>query len=110
MAQIRPPLSTLKHLCSATASRSGPVYLQELDELRNNVSGQLQAPLLPVNDDARYPQLLKLAEQNWREENPKLVRSLEKAGTFKKRRIALRGIAIDCAACVCKPVHRGQEI
>ena len=25
-----------------------------------------------------------MAEQNWREENPKLVKSLEKAGTLRK--------------------------
>jgi hypothetical protein len=37
-----------------------------------------------VKEDARYPYLLAMAEQNWREENPKLVRSLEKAGTLQK--------------------------
>ena len=45
---------------------------------------ELQAPLLPVKEDARYPQLLAMAEQNWREENPTLVKALEKAGTLRK--------------------------
>ena len=44
----------------------------------------LQAPLLPVKEDARYPQLLAMAEQNWREYNPKLVKALEKSGTLQK--------------------------
>jgi hypothetical protein len=44
----------------------------------------LQAPLLPVNEDARYPQLLKLAEENRRDNNPALVKSLEKAGELQQ--------------------------
>jgi hypothetical protein len=41
------------------------------------VSPQLQAPLLPPKEDARYLPLLQEAEQNWRENNPALVKSLE---------------------------------
>ena len=37
-----------------------------------------------MKEDARYPQLLAMAEQNWREENPMLVKSLEKVGTLQK--------------------------
>jgi hypothetical protein len=48
------------------------------------VTTRLQAPLLPVKEDARYPQLLAMAEQNWRAENPTLVKPLEKAGTLQK--------------------------
>jgi hypothetical protein len=37
-----------------------------------------------VKEDARYLYLLAMAEQNWREQNPTLVKSLEKAGTLQK--------------------------
>ena len=43
-----------------------------------------QAPILPVKEDARFLPLLAQTEQNWREQNPKLVSSLEKSGKLKQ--------------------------
>lgn len=44
----------------------------------------LQAPIMPAKDDARFQPLLAQTEQNWREQNPKLVSSLEKSGKLKE--------------------------
>ena len=44
----------------------------------------LQAPILPAKEDARFKPLLTQTEQNWREQNPSLVSSLEKSGKLKQ--------------------------
>ena len=79
-----PAFSTVEALASAEASRTGLVYPEITRGTPHDVSSQPHAPLLPVKEDARYPYLLTMAEQNWRGENPKLVRSLEKTGTLQK--------------------------
>ena len=58
------------------------------------MSSQLQAPLLQVKEDARYLQLLALAEENWRENNPSLVKSLEKKGTLQQSLKSAVGLTI----------------
>jgi hypothetical protein len=44
----------------------------------------LQAPILPVKEDARFLPLLAMAEQNWREQNPALVSKLEQSGKLQQ--------------------------
>jgi hypothetical protein len=44
----------------------------------------LQAPILPAKEDARFQSLLDMAEQNWREHNPQLVSNLEKSGELQQ--------------------------
>jgi hypothetical protein len=44
----------------------------------------LQAPLLPVKEDARYEPLLAQTEENWRQNSPRLVKRLEKKGQLQK--------------------------
>jgi hypothetical protein len=39
---------------------------------------------LSPREDARFEPLRKMAETNWREYNPKLVKALEKSGTLQK--------------------------
>jgi hypothetical protein len=82
LANRNAPRRTESSRFSATSwgigiSATGPTALA-------TATSKKEAPLLPVKEDARYPQLLAIAEQNWREENPTLVKSLEKAGTLQK--------------------------
>ena len=44
----------------------------------------LQAPLLPVKEDARYLPLLAQTEENWRENFPHLVMRLEAKNLLQK--------------------------
>jgi hypothetical protein len=39
---------------------------------------------MPVKEDSRYPLLLTIAEENWRENNPELVKSLEGKGILQQ--------------------------
>ena len=43
-----------------------------------------ESPFFPPKQDARYPILRALAEENWRENNPKPVKTLEKNNLFEK--------------------------
>jgi hypothetical protein len=57
----------------------------------------LEAPLLPVKEDARYLPLLAETEENWRENYPRLVKRLEKLSSLKEileRHVELAIIAL----------------
>lgn len=45
----------------------------------------MNSPSLPLREDARFPVLRADAERNWREWNPKLVKSLEAANQLNQR-------------------------
>ncbi len=48
-----------------------------------STSNQL-APFGLPQEDARFAPLKAMAEENWRENNPKLVKELEKSGSLEK--------------------------
>ena len=45
----------------------------------------MNSPSLPPKEDARFPVLRADAERNWREWNPKLVKSLEQKNLLNQR-------------------------
>jgi hypothetical protein len=54
----------------------------------------LQAPILPAKEDARFLPLLAQTEQNWWEQNPELVSSLEKNGKLRQNLESVVELAI----------------
>jgi hypothetical protein len=51
-------------------------------------------PIIPPKEDARFPPLKAMAEENWREYQPKLVSELEKNGTLQKNLDSAVSLAI----------------